>query len=78
MQATITSKGQVTLPKALRDQLHLSTGDRIEFIIEEHDVVRLIPHLTSVKNLKGMLPKPSQAVSLEQMDEAIANGTANK
>ena len=78
MQAIITSKGQITLPKALRDQLHLSTGDRIEFVIEEHNAVRLIPHLTSVKNLKGMLPKPAQAVSLEQMDEAIADGIANK
>ena len=78
MRATITSKGQVTLPKALRDQLHLSTGDRVEFIIEANNVVRLIPHLTSVKILKGMLTKPAQAVSLEQMDEAIANGIVGK
>ena len=78
MQAIITSKGQITLPKTLRDQLNLSTGDRIEFVVEEHNIVRLIPHLAPVKNLKGMLPKPAQAVSLEQMDEAIANGIANK
>lgn len=78
MQAIITSKGQITLPKALRDQLHLSTGDRIEFIIEDNNVVRLLPHLTSAKNLKGMLPKPKQVVSLEQMDQAIADGIAKK
>lgn len=73
MQATITSKGQITLPKALRDQLHLSTGDRIEFIVEENNVVRLIPRLASVKNLKAMLPNPEHPVSLEQMDKAISD-----
>ena len=78
MLATITSKGQITLPKMLRDQLHLSAGDRIEFVIEENNVVRLLPHLASVKNLKGMLPKPAQAVSLEQMDQAIADGMGEK
>lgn len=36
MHSTITSKGQITLPKMLRDQLHLSLGDRVEFILEEN------------------------------------------
>ncbi len=78
MQATITSKGQITLPKALRDHLHLSAGDRVEFIIDSGNVVRLLPHLSSVKNLKGMLPRPIRAVTLEQMDQSIADGIANK
>lgn len=43
MQAIISSKGQVTLPKALRDRLHLTTGDRVEFVVDEDGVVRLIP-----------------------------------
>jgi AbrB family looped-hinge helix DNA binding protein len=76
MQATITSKGQITLPKALRDHLHLSAGDRVEFILEENDVVRMVPRTTSVTRLKGMLPRPKQPVSLEAMDEAIAKGGA--
>lgn len=78
MQATITSKGQITLPKALRDQLHLSTGDRVEFIIEDNNIVRLIPRLTSVKNLKAMLPRPTRAVTLEQMDKAIADAAVKE
>ena len=76
MQATITSKGQITLPKALREQLHLSPGDRVEFILDEDNVVRMLPRLASVKHLKGMLPNPAQAVSLEQMDDAIADAVA--
>ena len=76
MQATITSKGQITLPKALRERFNLMPGDRVEFVIEENDQVRLVPRTTSVKRLKGMLPKPEQRVSLERMAEAIAEGAA--
>jgi len=78
MHATITSKGQITLPKALRDQLHLSAGDRIEFIMEENGTVRMLPRLASIKDLKGMLPKPEQPVSLEEMDAAIAAAVSEK
>ena len=74
MQATVTSKGQITLPKALRDHLHLAAGDRVEFILEENNVVRMVPRTTSITRLKGMLPKPKRSVSLEEMDEAIAKG----
>ena len=74
MQATVTSKGQITLPKVLRDRLHLSAGDRVEFILEENDVVRMVPRTTSIRRLKGMLPKPERPVSLEEMEEAIASG----
>jgi len=72
MEATITSKGQITLPKALRDQLQLVSGDRVEFIIDENNVVRMLPRKASVKNLKGMLPKPDKPVTLEEMEAAIA------
>lgn len=75
MQATITSKGQITLPKALRDHLNLAAGDRVEFILEENNVVRMVPRTTSITRLKGMLPKPKRPVSLEEMDEAIATGS---
>ena len=71
MQATITSKGQVTLPKALRDHLHLAAGDRVEFILEANQVIRLVPRTTSVARLKGILPKPEHPVSLEEMEDAI-------
>jgi AbrB family looped-hinge helix DNA binding protein len=74
MEATVTSKGQITLPKALRERLQLSAGDRVEFIVEANDVVRMVPRRTSITRLKGMLPKPERPVSLEEMDEAIARG----
>ena len=78
MQATITSKGQVTVPKKVRDQLHLKAGDKIEFLVDEDGTVRVVPVTAKVTELKGMVPKPRRAVSLEEMDEAIARGAAKR
>ena len=68
--ATITAKGQVTVPKPIRDRLKLKPGDRIEFILDSGEV-RMVPVTASVRQLKGMVPKPGQPVTLEQMDDAI-------
>ena len=76
MQATITSKGQVTVPKRIRDKLLLRPGDKIDFMLEEDGAVRVVPVTASVTRLKGMLPKPGVAVSLEEMDGAIAASAA--
>ena len=78
MQATITSKGQVTLPKAIRDRFHLEPGDRIEFILERDDILRVEPVTEPVTQLKGMLPKPAVPVTLQEMDEAIARAAAGE
>lgn len=71
MLATITSKGQITLPKGIRDRLHLRAGDKIEFVVLEDGRVELVPVTAPVTQLKGMLPRPKRPVSLEQMDVAI-------
>lgn len=71
MLATLTSKGQVTLPKALRERLHLRTGDKVEFLIHEDGRVELLPVTAPVTRLKGMVPRPEHAISIEEMDAAI-------
>ena len=71
MQATITSKGQVTVPKPIRDKLHLRAGDKVEFMLEEDGNLRVAPVTASVTQLKGMLPKPSVTLSIAEMDKAI-------
>ena len=78
MQATITSKGQVTVPKKVREQLHLSPGDKIEFLVEENGTVRVVPVTAKVTQLKGMVPKPRRVVSVEDMGEAVARGAAKR
>jgi len=76
VRATLTSKGQVTLPKPIRDRLHLEPGDKIDFTLEENGSLRATVVTASVTQLKGMVPKPSAPVSLEEMNEAIVRTAA--
>lgn len=70
--ATITSKGQVTIPKEIRDTLFLHTGDKIDFTLTEQGQVVLKPVTRSVDDLFGRLRKPGQkALSTQEMDAAI-------
>lgn len=71
MLATLTTKGQITIPKAARDALHLQPGDRIEFVFGDNGRLFLLPVTRPVHSLKGMLPKPKHPISLEAMDQAI-------
>ncbi|MBI4998350.1 MAG: AbrB/MazE/SpoVT family DNA-binding domain-containing protein [Rhodocyclales bacterium] len=71
MLSTMTSKGQVTIPKPARDALHLSPGDRVEFVLGDDGRLFLLSATRPVRSLKGMLPKPATPVSLEEMDAAI-------
>ena len=70
--ATVTAKGQVTIPKKIRELLRLKPGDRIDFVLDEGRVVVRAATL-DVARLKGLLHRPGRPpVSLEQMDAAIA------
>ena len=77
MATVITSKGQVTIPKRVRDKLKLRAGDRLDFVVEPDGTARLVPVTTSIKELKGLLPKPKRKLSLEDMDEAIGKGASS-
>ncbi|MBI1865126.1 MAG: AbrB/MazE/SpoVT family DNA-binding domain-containing protein [Nitrospirae bacterium] len=71
--ATITSKGQITIPKEVRDLLHLATGDRINFLVQDDGRVLLQPTAINIADLKGILHrKGMRAVSIEGMHAAIA------
>jgi len=76
VEATITSKGQVTLPKDLREALNLSTGDKLCFVLSGKNEVRMIPKHMPVQKLKGILPAPDLPVSLEQMKLAVQKGAS--
>ncbi len=70
--ATLTSKGQITVPKVVREHLHLASGDRLEFIIERNGRVRLQPVTGSVRQLYGMFRQNKRPTpSVEQMDETV-------
>ena len=69
--ATITSKGQITLPKTVRDQLELGPGDRVDFVLAPDGRFDLIPVKASVKSLKGCVPAPKKPVTIEAMAKAV-------
>jgi AbrB family looped-hinge helix DNA binding protein len=70
--ASLTSKGQVTVPKAIRERLKITTGDRLDFIVEGERVV-LRAGTRDLRSLEGILRRPGQkAVSVEEMNAAIA------
>ncbi len=71
--ATLTSKGQVTIPKQVRELLHLHSGDRIEFLVHGNAEALLKPITRTVSDVFGCLHDSNQkAVSVEEMNEAIA------
>ena len=72
--ATLTSKGQLTLPKRIRELLKLETGDTVEFVVGDDGTVQVRAGSYDVRELRGFLKRPGRKpVSIEQMDAAIAS-----
>jgi AbrB family looped-hinge helix DNA binding protein len=70
--ATVTSKGQITIPATVRTSLGIETGSRIEFVEMENGQFMIVPIVSPIQSLKGMLSKPASPVSIEDMNRAIA------
>jgi antitoxin PrlF len=70
-QATITSKGQVTIPVKVRAALGVEAGDRIEFVEIEKGQFAVVAATGTARKLKGLVPKPPAPVSIEDMNRAI-------
>jgi len=78
MTSTITSKGQVTIPKNVREKLNLETGDKLEFLLHDDGRLELLPITSSITKLKGILPKPAKALKLEDIDLAIKEAAIDR
>ncbi len=73
--STLTSKGQITLPKQVREQLRLHVGSRVDFVIEPSGRVILKPLNTDFRSLKGIVrSRRKRPVSVEEMNDAVARG----
>ncbi len=70
--ATVTSKGQITIPARIREAMKVSAGDRIEFVQVADGRYEFIAATRSVTDLKGMFGKSEKRVSIEDMNAAIA------
>lgn len=67
----ITSKGQVTVPKSVRDALGLGPGDRISFRIEDDGRVFVEPETVDLRSLRGVLKPRRRGISVEDMAAAV-------
>jgi len=75
--ATITSKGQITIPADVRHALDVDAGDRVEFVEIEPGQFLFVAANRSVTELKGLFGKPAKTVSIEDMNAAIASRGAS-
>jgi antitoxin PrlF len=79
MQTTLTSKGQMTLPNAVRTRLGLDAGDQLLVTIQDDNTIVLTRRASpSVTSLRGLLPMPSRALTVQEMDAGIAGHLKSK
>lgn len=70
--ATVTGKGQITLPKRIRDQLHLKAGDKVDFREDKDGQIHLVPISREIKDVFGCLSaKVKKSLTVEDMNAAI-------
>ena len=70
--ATMTSKGQITIPKRIRERLGLRAGDRVDFAVDEDGTVIIVPENRRLDDVYGLLShRARKAVSVEEMDRRV-------
>ena len=75
IESTVTAKGQTTLPKAVREALGVTAGDRVRYIIHDGEVQ--IRKVRPISRLYGALSYDGPPVSIEEMQEAIISGATD-
>lgn len=76
VQSAITSKGQTTLPKSVRQALGVKTGDRVRYVILDNEV-RILP-VRPIGRLFGALKHDGPPLTLEEMEQAVAEGAGEE
>jgi AbrB family looped-hinge helix DNA binding protein len=77
MESALTSKGQTTIPKAIRDHLGLKPGDRVKFFIHPDGTVVMLP-IIPVTGLRGILKsRRRRPVTIAEMNRATAEGASS-
>ena len=74
--ATVTSKGQITIPVEVRNKLGLRPGSRLAFVPTAWGSYAIHAPSPPIRDLKGVVAPPPEPVTLDDMDEAVASGAA--
>lgn len=76
MKAIVTSKGQVTIPKMIREKANITTGTQLDFQLGEDGIVSIIPRTRNLSEMKGFVKsKRKKPVSLKEMKKAIQSAS---
>jgi len=80
MQAKVTSKGQITIPKKIRDYMQLNESDKVDFKVGEDGAVYITKPQKSIMDLCGSLNKykKDRPVTVEEMHEAVLEVAAER
>ena len=77
-QATVTDKGQVTIPIEVRKRMRLRSGHRLQFAVENPNRAVITPIGAKLSDLVGILGKPTRSATLEEMDQGIRRAVVDK
>jgi AbrB family looped-hinge helix DNA binding protein len=77
-KATLTSKGQITIPKEIREHLGVDAGDRLNFEPRSGGDVLVQAETVDLRSLRGALKRRGKRVSLSAMAEAIRRGASSR
>lgn len=78
-RSTLTSKGQTTIPKAIRDHLGLRPGERIDYVVEEGGKVVLRPAAHDLRDLAGVIHRQGmRPLTVEEMSEVVRRRGAER
>ena len=77
VESAVTSKGQTTLPKAVREALGIGPGDRVRYVILDDGEVLMLP-IRPLSRLFGVLKYEGPPVTLEDMERAVAEGAIGR
>lgn len=75
--SVITRKGQVTIPKAIRDEVDLAIGDRVSFVVRDREVV-LRARRGSILDLEGSVTPRRQPEDFDQARQAVLRQRAER
>jgi antitoxin PrlF len=75
---SLSKRDLVAVPRAIRNLLSLKPGDRVEFVAFPDGSVRLFPANRPITALRGALPKPKRAITIEEMNRDIADAVAEE
>ncbi len=76
--SSLTTKGQITLPKQIRDRLGIKTGDRVAFREREDGTIVVEAETTNLLDLRGAVKTRVRGITIEDMKEAVRKRAARR